>query len=386
MSKRRFPVVTCFLVVLLSAPLIALSADAYRFPEAKYEKGELKYINGLPVLTLEGTPEEIGRQYARLASPSAAELLTIPKKLLGQKGADAMWPVVVLAARTMIGRVPADHRKELEISAQAAGLDRDVLLVANTMLELRRIGGCSALIVQGNRSAAGGPLFGRNFDFPPMDVLHKYSLVIVYRPKGKHAFASVGFPGLAGVVSGMNDAGLALATLDVYASADGSPIFDPTGTPLMFCYRQVLEECTTVNEVEKLLRTLKPTTWMNLAVCDEQGGAVFELTPKNVEVRRPVKNVLPCTNHFRTPKLTKGVQCGRYRTLEAGLGREKFALEDIARLMHAVNQGPTTLQTMVFEPKGRRLHLAIGPGPASARPLKRLELAPLFERQKEPGG
>lgn len=384
MFTRRFFTAACFLVALFAASAAVPAGETFRFPEGKYEKGELKYRGGLPVLILEGTPEEIGRQYAKLASPSTAELLKVPKQMLGHRGMEAAWPAVVLAARAMISRVPADHRKELETAARVADLDRDVLLVANTLLELRRIGGCSALIVQGDRSAAAGPLYGRNFDFPPMGILHKYSLVIVYRPRGKHAFASVGFPGLAGVVSGMNDAGLAVATLDVYSSADGSAMFDPAGTPLMFCYRRVLEECTSVGEAEKLLRSIKPTTMMNLAVCDEREGAVFELTPKNLEVRRPVKNVLPCTNHFRTPKLTTGVRCSRYRRLEAGLGQEKFGVADVARLMHAVNQGPATLQTMVFEPKGRRLHLAIGRGPASVRPLKPLELAPLFQRREGP--
>lgn len=382
MFQRRFLFAAALLAAFLSASLAAVAAEAFRFPEGKYEQGEFKYINDLPVLVLEGTPEEIGRQQGRLAPQISEELLKLPKQMLADRGAEAAWPVVVLAGRTLFARVPEDYQKELEALCQTGKIDRDTLVVANTMLELRRIGGCSALIVQGDRSATEGPLFGRNFDFPPLGFLDKYSLVSVYRPKGKHAFASVGFPGLIGVVSGMNDAGLALATLDVYASADGSAMFDPAGMPLMFCYRRVLEECQTVGEAEKLLRSIKPTTRMNLAVCDQQAGAVFELTPKSLEVRRAVKDVLACTNHFRTPKLTAGVQCPRYRTLEAAFGREKFALEDVTRLMHAVNQGPLTLQTMVFEPKARKLHLGIGPGPASARPLKLLELAPLFRAQE----
>jgi isopenicillin-N N-acyltransferase-like protein len=380
MFRRRFLRAACVLAAFLSASVTAVAAEAFRFPEGKYEQGEFKYINDLPVMILQGTPEEIGRQQGRLAPQISEELLKLPKQLLADRGAEAAWPVVVLAARAMFARVPTDYQKELEAICQTGKIDRDTLVVANTLLELRRIGGCSALIVLGNRSAAGGPLFGRNFDFPPMGFLDKYSLVSIYRPKGKHAFVSVGFPGLIGVVSGMNDAGLALATLDVYATADGSVMFDPGGTPLMFCYRRVLEECQTVDEAEKLLRSIKPTTRMNLAVCDQQTGAVFELTPKNLEVRRPVKDVLACTNHFRTPKLTTDVQCPRYRTLEAAFDRERFAFEDVARLMHAVNQGPATLQTMVFEPKAGKLHLGIGPGPASARPLMLLELAPLFRQ------
>ncbi len=386
MVKRRlFLTVSLSLIAVLLATSVALPAEeTFRYPEGKFGRGELRYLSGLPVLTLEGTPEEIGRQSGRLASHVGKELYAIPKRMLARFGAEEAWPAVTMAGRLMIARVPAHHRKELATIAKTAEIDWDLLVVANAMLELRRLGGCSSLIVQGDRSAAKGPLFGRNFDFPPMGVLDKYSLVAVYRSQGKHAFAAVGFPGLIGVVSGINDAGLALATLDVYQSADGSPMFNPAGTPLMFCYRRVLEECTTVREAEKLLRSIKPTTWMNLAVCDPGGGVVFELTPKTVAVRRPVDGVLPCTNHFRSPELAVDTRCRRYSTLERGLGQKRFALGDVARLMHAVNQGPITLQTMVFEPKTRRLHLGIGPGPASARPLKTLDLVPLFQRREAP--
>jgi isopenicillin-N N-acyltransferase like protein len=251
------------------------------------------------------------------------------------------------------------------------------------MLELRRLGGCSALIVSPDRSAVDGPLFGRNFDFDPMDILHDYSLVMVYRPEGKRPFAAVGFPTLGGVLSGMNDAGLAVATLDVYESSDGSPMFDPQGVPLAFTFRRILEECATVEEAEELLRSTKATTWMNLAVSDERDAAVFEITPRTVAVRRPHDDLLTCTNHFRADELATSINCRRYGTLEKSRDHEKLGIEDVSRMMHAVHQGSWTIQTMIFEPKSRKLHLSLGAGPTSARPLRTLELMPLFERGKD---
>src|SRR5262249_50790287 len=151
--------------------------------------------------------------------------------------------------------------------------------------------------------------------FPTLGFLHEYSLVILCRPQGKHAFASVGFPGLLGCLSGMNDAGLTLATLEVYSTRDGAPSFDPRGTPYALCYRRLLEECTTVAEAETLLRSMHRTTAMNLAICDPQGGAVFEITPKSVAVRRPEAGICPCTNHFRTKELATSTHCIRYDIL-----------------------------------------------------------------------
>jgi len=41
---------------------IAVVAKPFRFRRPSHGKGELKYINGLPVVSLVGTPEEIGEQ------------------------------------------------------------------------------------------------------------------------------------------------------------------------------------------------------------------------------------------------------------------------------------------------------------------------------------
>ena len=40
---------------------------------------------------------------------------------------------------------------------------------------------------------------------------------------------------------------------------------------------------------------------MNLAACDRQRAAVFEITPRHVVVRMAEDHLLACTNHFRTP-------------------------------------------------------------------------------------
>jgi predicted choloylglycine hydrolase len=292
-------------------------------------------------------------------------------------------PLMVKTGNAMVAQFPADYRKELEVAAKAAGINRDLLVLGNTMFDIKKMAGCSTLIINPERSATGAPLLGRNLDFPTLGYLHKYSLVIVCRPKGKHAFAAVSFPGLIGVLSGMNDAGLALATLEVYSTRDGSANFNSKGVPYALCYRKILEECTTVAQAEKLLRSMKRTTLMNLAVCDKKGGAVFEITPKSVVVRRPEKGICPCTNHFRTRGLATNMRCERYAALEKCAEMKKVDLATIAKKLDAANQDKMTLQTMIFEPGSLTLHLAIGKCPTSKLPLKKLDLGPLLKKSKK---
>jgi hypothetical protein len=63
---------------------------------------------------------------------------------------------------------------------------------------------------------------------------------------------------------------------------------------------------------------------------------------------------------------------------------KKLGLEDIAKKLHAVNQGGDTLQTMIFEPASLKLHLAFGKCPSSALPMKELDLAPLLKKTDAP--
>jgi hypothetical protein len=57
-------------------------------------------------------------------------------------------------------------------------------------------------------------------DYLGLGYLHEYTLVTVYRPRGKRAFVAVGYPGMVGVVSGINDAGLAVTALETTGSEE----------------------------------------------------------------------------------------------------------------------------------------------------------------------
>jgi hypothetical protein len=348
------------------------------FSSKQYGAGELRIINSIPVVILRGTPTELGEQHAALLADESRALLEFPRLALDELGVGFAMPVVAAAGRTLLKNAPVDYRTEHAALAHKAKLDPDALAVVTTLLELRRLG-CSVLIVEPSRSATGTPLFGRNFDFVPLGLLDRYGVVKIVHPAGKHAFAEVGWPGLIGVVSGMNDTGLCVATLDVYDSADESPHYEPKGVPMMLTFRRILEECATVAEAEKLLHQTQATTQANLAVCDRERGAVFEITPKQVAHRDAEAGLLPCTNHFRTENLGWSHRCRRYTILSQAQEKPRLDVADLQRYLHRANQGETTLQTMVFQPREMVLHLSLGNPPSSGNPLHRLELRELLQ-------
>ena len=124
---------------------------------------------------------------------------------------------------------------------------------------------------------------------------------------------------------------------------------------------------------------MKRTTCVNLAICDAKHAAVFEITPKNLLVRPSENGLCLCTNHFRTEELATTTDCSRYRILEKSQDIPRLNLRDVAKKMDEVNEGPLTIQTMIFEPASLKLHLGIGSCPATKAPLKTLELSRFFE-------
>ena len=280
------------------------AAEKLPFQEGRFEKGELKYVNHLPVLIVEGTPEEMGRQEAALTGAVVKILAPYPQQLMAISGRGQQWGKCVETARTLMSHATQAHRDELQSFAAKSGISLDLLTVANTIMDLHRGGfACSSLIVEPSKSQTGGMLFGRNLDFYTLGVLDRYGLITVHRPKGKHAFATVGFPGVAGCISGMNDAGLAMAVHEVNASADGAPMLNPKGMPYALAFRRILEECKTIEEAEKLLRKTERSTILSLAICDRQSSGVLEITPKNVVLRRGSDGICVNTNHFRSESL-----------------------------------------------------------------------------------
>jgi isopenicillin-N N-acyltransferase like protein len=372
----------CLLMALLFVP--ATLAGEKRLPEAKSGKGELRYVSGVPVLTLEGTPQEIGTQFGELAlRPAKEPLLGRVDSYMKQVGWEKEFPTMVRFAPVVFGSFPKHNQVELETAAKTAGVDKNLLTALNAIPDFAKMGGCSTLVVGPARSTTGGPLFGRLLDWPPFEELPEYTAVIVFRSPGKHALAAVTLPVLLGVLSGMNDAGLALSINEITAAKDGSKSPNLNGVPMLFLFRKILEECATVEEAEKVLKAHPRTTWFCLTVCDAKGGCVFEVTPRNVVRRDGVNDCCCCTNHFRTDKLCVTTKCPRYARLEAVQKADgKLGVTEVARALDSVNQGPSTIQCMVFEPKDRVLHLSYGGGKsATAKPLTKLDLGPLFDRK-----
>lgn len=394
MLLRRLAAVVVFVSLAASS---ALAQEAFRFPEGTYQQSSLKYVNGLPVLTLKGTPEQMGEQAAKLVAGPSKRLLNFPEELLNSMATPAVTkllkPQLLKTSQKLYENFPASYRAEAEAILKHSGIDRDTFIFGNTVFDqkhlLMSLFGCSAVIVEKERSSTGQTIFARNMDYFGLGYLQQYTLITIYQQPGKKAFASIGYPGTIGVISGINDAGLAIASLETTgAPKEAGPAFDPEGVPFLLNYRRILEECSTVEEAYQMLSSMKRTTSQHLAVCDKNGGAILEYTPSKVVKRMSDHGTCRCTNHFLSKDLKLAQPKNMFTTLErlAGLdeccqGNHVIGIGEVKTYLNKVHQKEMTLQSMIFEPATLRLHLAVGTGkePSSSQEYRMLELGTMMK-------
>ena len=372
---HRAMVLTCGLLLSCAA------ARAVEFKEAAHGPASLKIVKGVPIIHVYGTAEEMGEQHGKLFGAHVkAGVDQYLGKVLMPGGKDVgMRGAVLKLSLKMEKSIPAEYVREMKAIAKAAGVKYENVLLANTIFDIKRLIFCTTFVAAGDRSVDGQPVFGRNLDYPTFGVAHKLSCVIVYHPKNGHAVASVTFPGLVGVLSGLNDAGVAAAVMEV--PLHGGQV---QATPYAMVFRAALTGAATTGDVVRAVTARARTSTNNLMICDALGNAAcLELGMKQTAVRRPKNGLIYSTNHFRSKELATPWLCWR-------IPRIKKATKDGRKLDEALAKKSLadaaykhlTMQSMVFRPASRELLLAIGEPPAAKRKFVRLTNGVLFPKGK----
>ncbi len=330
----------------------------------------------IPLGQFSGDPATIGAEHGRRFHGQIDELFNeyLMARLTGSLRIRAR-----LAAASFELFMPADYRAEVAALAQAAGMNVYDALLGQCYLDLLPVTACSTIALPASASPDGVARMGRNLDFDSGGILDKHSVLIVYHPAGKYAFAAIGWPGMIGVLSGMNQYGLCLANMEV-----DRPVRAPSAMPYMLLYRSVLEKCRTVDEAIALLQNTPRQSANNLMLMDAAGDrAVAEIRPEAVTVRRgePASGLIS-TNHQRGRDTETRGRCWRYDLLHASSSRlfgriDRRALQGMLQKVVQGSGGTMTLQSMVFEPSSRVIYLATGLD-APSREFQRIDLKAYF--------
>jgi isopenicillin-N N-acyltransferase like protein len=159
--------------------------------------------------------------------------------------------------------------------------------------------GCTSFVLP-KVADGSGPLLARNFDFEVDPIFDREKAVFFVRESGRIPFVSVAWPGLVGVLSGMNLKGLAVV---VHGARAAEPATQ--GEPVVHALRRALSQADTTQSAIRLLAEREVMVSHLVILVDKSGdAAVVERAPGHPDHVRRLDGRAGVTNHFEGPLST----------------------------------------------------------------------------------
>lgn len=207
--------------------------------------------------------------------------------------------------------------------------------------------GCSSFAVWGKNSADSSLLIGRNFDFYVGDKFARNKQVAFYDPSEGYRFASVGWPGMIGVLSGMNETGL---TVTINAAKSDMPT--ASATPISILTREILQYASTINEAYAIAQKRRTFVSESILVGSAKDGraAIIEKSPENIALYNGNGDTqIICTNHYQSPTFATNKQ--NIENIATSDSPYRFArLEELLKENRPIN--PTNAASILRNQKG----------------------------------
>lgn len=296
---------------------------------------------GLSVVYLKGSPLDIGYADGLLMQNKMHTLENEFRRMI-QGYVPQHWVMellknyVIYRNRHLSDFVPVDYRMEIygttlgcpdihpeegefynRLLNYHAAHDVSYMMIDNPFIRARA--GCTAFGAWGGATTDGHLITGRNFDWEAAEVFSTNRVVEMCEPDGGIPFISLSWAGMAGVVSGMNRAGISI-------TVNGAPSHLPReiGTPVAIVARDILQHAHNLDEALRRLRDAKvfvSTLWLVGSRADGK-FVVVEKTPAVMNVREAEGDSIVCPNHFETAGLKDEALNTNYMAGATSVSRE----------------------------------------------------------------
>lgn len=325
---------------------------------------------GLPVVRLKGPPFDMGYAHGVLLQD---RIHTLEKDFLRMiRGyvpedwkLDLLRNYIIYRNRRLSEFIPLDYRLQIygtslgcpdihpeqgdyynRVLNYHAAHDISYMMIDNPLVSKA---GCTAFAAWNSATENGHLITARNFDWEAPEAFSRDRVVILCEPEHGIPFVSLAWAGMAGVVSGMNRAGVAVTLNGAPSSLPGE-----TATPVAIVAREVMEQARNLDEALKIVREAKvfvSTLWLIGSRADGR-FVVVEKTPETTQVRstpeinsqqsvagvatnssrgEPENDTLICGNHFQTAGLREDPHNRSYMTEATSVSRS----ERMAKLVSA---------------------------------------------------
>lgn len=169
--------------------------------------------------------------------------------------------------------------------------------IGHAMQDLMVVG-CTSLAVWNENTEDGNLLIGRNFDFSVGEDFSKNKLIEFVEPENGIPYLSVSWPGMIGVVSGMNKEGI---TVTINAGKSKIPL--TAKTPISLVTREILQYAATIDEAIAIAKKRKVFVSESILVgsANDRNAVIIEVSPHNFGVYSVGNSAkVFCTNHFQS--------------------------------------------------------------------------------------
>jgi hypothetical protein len=338
-------------------------------------RGRVEYIgdeeNRVAVLYVSGTPYEMGFEHGRLLGPQvratirdvmAGAIKFLPKQirdshLISQRDKSAIVEELMDGAWRLLA--PFTPREDMEEMAGLAAGSGIPLRVIHRMHAIPDLGetSCSGLVACETATRDGHVYQLRILDYGGNFGLQKRPLITVYRPNNANAFVNIGWVGFVGVVSGANNAGVALSEMG-FGNPPGETL---SGIPMPFLLKNILRYSNTADEGAALIRAARRTNSYVYFLGDKSNGAIGMITSaqKFLAYRANEKNVLQLGD-ITLPQFRDLVYGGHYEKRQGELLGALHGKIDVPGLQELARKiaMKSNLHTVIYDLTAQKIWVA----------------------------
>lgn len=162
--------------------------------------------------------------------------------------------------------------------------------------------GCSQIAAAGQATVDGRLYHGRILDWSKIDFLLDYPVIHVRQPADGLPHAFIGFPGNLSPYSGINAAGISVASNE--ADPFDNSMHDRVGRSHVQLVGQLLKHAADLDQAKQMVLDFDHMTVETIMVADgpNREAAVFEMSGQHVGVRDLTEGIVYTTNHFIAPE------------------------------------------------------------------------------------
>ncbi len=354
--------------LVMTNPRFEHILDEPRLDRTVTHTGHVEYIgdddNRITVLYVTGTPYEMGYEHGQLLASQVRGTIRdveagankfLPKamresKLLTKRDEKEIIDEFLDRAWHLMARyAPQEDLEEMRGLADGSGLPLDVIHRMHAIPDTGETS-CSGLVAKGSATRDGHVYQLRILDYGANFNLQRRPLITVYQPTTKNAnpYVSIGWIGFVGVISGVNEKGVALSEMG-FGNPPGETL---AGEPMPFLLKNVLRYANTAEEGAAIIRAARRTNSYVYFLGDKHNSPIGMITSAQhcVAYSANDRDTLEVGNK-KLPQFHDVVYGGHYEDKQAQLVRDMQGKVDVDSIKELARQiaMKSNLQTVIYD-------------------------------------